>query len=525
MGMLCGAVTLIAFGSTSQPSAFVRYQLKEKVRRSREVSTELQNKEREETEHQNRQEGEEDKEISSELQNRDENGNISDSNEEIIEENQNPDDSRERRDTDTNSADQNKEDSKERREISSEQEDVEQNQGKLPVNLSSNLWIMSASMFGAFLGSFFPTGNETQWKDPFKVAPLFLGVAHLLFYSGCFCYSFEEPRGSPLQKIYRVFVAALRKRKLKYPDSEGEYNCENNERNFSFPRKTGDGSIRLKPQVPRLWRWLDKAAIKSGEGEKQSKNGEICSVDEVREVKHFSSLMHMSFTFWPFSLVLASANTFFVEQAGTLKPNFNVNYLFVISSVVSSTTDKLFNLKKLDKHKHGVSIVRIGVGMVCAVVCCLVAGLLELHRLSLARKEGIVQSRGKQVSMGIAVLIPQFLLMGLMEGLAQKGLEEFYSNYVPESMEGFVQPFAELVSGTGKLLTLPCIWIFTPWFKDSINNSHLDRYFLMLAGLNFLALCWFVYYSWNYAYHEPYPNDEELGNDDEGGQEEKCQGY
>ncbi|KAI4353261.1 hypothetical protein L6164_002224 [Bauhinia variegata] len=513
-GTISQAVALIAFGRASTIKNFVRHQLEEKVRKrgknSAEASSDNKNRERGETssEHQKGEDSQENKEISTNSGN----GNR-DEITEISSENLNRDDSRESRGTNYEHFD--KEDYKDGREISSKHENEQQiKEAKGAVNLSTVLWIGSASICGIIANGIF-IKYQKQWKKSFKLATLLLGAAHFLFYSGSFCYSFERPRRSPLFKIYRVFVAAVRKRKLKYPDCEGGYISKNHEQDFSFRK---NGTIRLKPEFPSLWVWLDKAAIKTGEVEKQS-----CSVKEVREVKIFSSLMHMSFTFWPFSLVLASANTFFVEQAGALNPDFNVNYLFVVSAFANSLANSSFNflrekrpkkgssafklfLKKLERHKNRINIVRIGVGMGCAVVCCLVAGLLELHRLSLTKKG---------VSMSIAVLIPQFWLLGLTEGLVERGLQIFYSNYLPETMVGLVFPVAKFVSGAGKLLTVPCILILRSWIKESINDSHLDRYFLMLAVLNIVALGWFLSCAWRYgSYKEKNRNDEELGNEE-----------
>ncbi|KAI4353263.1 hypothetical protein L6164_002226 [Bauhinia variegata] len=605
MSMYCGAVILIAFGRASQPSAFVRYQLMEKVGKSRgaelnledrngehdkENISELQNPEnrnkdasRDEitqissesqnrveisgvvnSEDQNGEHGKENKEIVSELQNpenrnkdnsrdekteislesqnrvensrevnsEDQNGEDGKENKEIISELQNPENrnkddsryeiteissegqngvenrncSRENRDT-TKSERQKRDDNKEKRVSSSEHENGGENREEKRVKLSGNLWVRSAAICGAIVGIFFPSDIETEWENPFKLAALFLGASYLLFYSGCFCYSFEEPPGSPLYKMFRVLVAALRKWKLKYPKYEGGYYWKNHKRNFHFKKKD---KIRLKPQVPRLWRWLDKAAIKGVKPKEQEKSGEIYSVKEVREVKRLSALMHMSFTIWPFGLVVASANTFFVQQAVTLKSDFDINFLFIISSVSSFAANSLFKLKKLRERKPGITIVRIGAGMLCAVLCCVVAGVVELYRLRLTRNEAH-GSRDRELSLSVAILIPQFLLFGLMEGLAEQGLESFYKGYLPESMEEFVEPLAKFVLGIGKLLTLPCLWIFKPWLKNSINTSHLDRYFLMLAFFNIVALLWFLYYSLKYAYKEPYPNDEEFG--------------
>ena len=75
-------------------------------------------------------------------------------------------------------------------------------------------------------------------------------------------------------------------------------------------------------------------------------------------------------------------------------------------------------------------------------------------------------------------------------------------------MWSFGEPFSEFVIGIGKLLTIPFAAFITDWFKESVNTSHLDRYYLMLAILNFVFIIIYGYYSMKYK--DDFPEDEEL---------------
>ena len=95
--------------------------------------------------------------------------------------------------------------------------------------------------------------------------------------------------------------------------------------------------------------------------------------------------------------------------------------------------------------------------------------------------------------MSVFWLLIQFFLLGLMEGLASKGLEKFVSNHVSKSMRRYGLIFSNFVTGLGKFFSIPFVLLFKSWFKETINTSHLDRYYLALAILSsvflFIYLC------------------------------------
>lgn len=49
------------------------------------------------------------------------------------------------------------------------------------------------------------------------------------------------------------------------------------------------------------------------------------------------------------------------------------------------------------------------------------------------------------------------------------------------------------VLGFGNFFNIGCILLIRPWFKDVMNNSHLDRYFLALAILGLVFFCIYVF--------------------------------
>ncbi|KAK7849671.1 hypothetical protein CFP56_002523 [Quercus suber] len=74
-------------------------------------------------------------------------------------------------------------------------------------------------------------------------------------------------------------------------------------------------------------------------------------------------------------------------------------------------------------------------------------------------------------------------------GLASKGLEKFISNHVSKSMRRYGPIFSNFVTGLGNFFSIPFVLLFKSWFRETINTSHLDRYYLALAILSSVFLC------------------------------------
>ncbi|XP_052724162.1 protein NRT1/ PTR FAMILY 5.4-like isoform X2 [Vigna angularis] len=365
--------------------------------------------------------------------------------------------------------------------------------------------------------------HDATLEDLFRFSALLMGATHLLFLIGSLGYSRQElPVESDLSKIHRIFITALRKLSLKYPTSSNSYYWKGYKQQHTYTR--GEG-VRLLPRVPRLFRWLDKAAIVKSEEEEdsrhhresidtQEKKKKICTVKDVRDVKSLVHIIYLGLTIFPYSLLIASGDTFFVAQASELKSVMNkrgndISILFLIKSVatdMSEFTCFLISLPFRKKQKSRVArfiwerkaatIMRIGFGITCAVICGIIAWQVEMRRLS---------SKFTTVA-----LVPQFVLLGMTEGLVDGGIERLFDDHVAKSLSNFEDSFSELVVGGGKLLIIPIVWIFSGWIKETIDDSHLDRYYLMLAIMNAVLLLAFAYYSVTYAYKEVCPEDEKV---------------
>lgn len=231
--------------------------------------------------------------------------------------------------------------------------------------------------------------------------------------------------------------------------------------------------------------------------------------NKVTEVKRLLILVLMCTTFVGYGMIKATGNTFFIAQSRNMdahiigKVKVPLMIFFLVQSFVSFITKLLFHrILNLFRRRQRVELEGIGAGMVCGILCCITAWRVELHRLKLIMKEGIGLDNddpNKIILMSVFWLLPQFCLLGLMEGLGDKGLENFIKDYVEESMKRQVSLYGKLVVGFGNFFSIPIVLLKPSWFKDTINTSHLDRYFLTLAILGSVFLCIFVCISPMYA--------------------------
>ena len=207
----------------------------------------------------------------------------------------------------------------------------------------------------------------------------------------------------------------------------------------------------------------------------------------MREVKRLFTLIPIWTSFLGCSLVAATGNTFFYEQTSNL--DFSVannvkvplNFLFALTSIIRYIISYMFSSKKA-RQQH-VTRIRIGVGMICSALCCFVAWQVEVRRLYLIKKEKIVPIYSNQtISMSVLSLFPQFILLGLMEGLASDGLQEFPDNNLAMSIRSYGPTFSDCVLGLGNFINMHFVLLCRSWFKDSINTSHVCVCFIFIEA-------------------------------------------
>ncbi|KAK0584644.1 hypothetical protein LWI29_016539 [Acer saccharum] len=277
----------------------------------------------------------------------------------------------------------------------------------------------------------------------------------------------------------RVVWAAILNHHMEYPSSLNHFFHYNND------------ELELWPQA-KLLKWIDKAAIiESTLGqEAQEKAGRLCDVRMVQETKYILKMVPVWSCFIVFGLVLSTANTLSSFEGIKLESaNQFLIYLILIQSLarglVSSKLSPLCLLSNwFPKAKLKKNMMRIWGGMVISILYSAIAWWVEVHRLHIFDKYHSFSHHHYDydisLPMSIWWLAPQYLLLGLMEGLATEGLEHFTNDdeHLSRSMKTFLSAInVFVITGIGSALNILCIYSNKKLFHLTLSDSRLDLYY------------------------------------------------
>ncbi|KAL7613136.1 hypothetical protein Lser_V15G04860 [Lactuca serriola] len=292
------------------------------------------------------------------------------------------------------------------------------------------------------------------WSIRFGIPAICSLVATLLFLSGSQGYNPCKPaEGSPLTSTLRVFVAAACNFSQPYPDHKQLYNDQD-------------------VHSTRSLRCLDKAAIQFPE-QHQSENRRLCSIREVEDTKISIRMVPMWLTFIVIGIVLSTGNTYFLEQAnrmdrklGRIKVSIPIFLMFYkFSSDISAYIYSVLTNCLLNK-KH-VPPVGIATAMVFSILCCIAAAKVETRRLHVIKNHGLLDKPEERTPMSIFWLLPQFVLLAAVDGIANTSITSFFKHQAPESMNKYLMYFTKGVLGLGTMASVLCVDCCVPASKVS----------------------------------------------------------
>ncbi|XP_031262808.1 protein NRT1/ PTR FAMILY 5.5-like [Pistacia vera] len=330
-----------------------------------------------------------------------------------------------------------------------------------------------------------------------------MGSTLILFSCGIRVYHCKESAGPGSRlTVFPVVKASILKRNLDYPTSPNQF--------FG-----NDGNqLCLSPQI-KILRWLDKAAIIESSNlsaEAQRKVGRLCTVTEVQELKLLFKMVPLWTTFLVFGLVVSTGKTFFPEQGNNMDSPDLIIYVLIIPSISRKIKGYLlkFVANWATKPKKEAQMLKIWAGMMLSIFCCVVAWRVEVHRLNIVNEKGLLDKPDNEIiPMSIIWLAPQFCLLGLMQGLATDGLNEFVIDQFPESMEEYVTAINEFVIGIGSFLNILYVHANQSLFSITLNHSRLDKYYKTLTVVSFINFCCYIFISTIYT-----SNDGRVGVDE-----------
>ncbi|KAL9230598.1 hypothetical protein vseg_005931 [Gypsophila vaccaria] len=337
------------------------------------------------------------------------------------------------------------------------------------------------------------------WGWGFGVPAVAMALAVVSFFSGSRFYRLQKPGGSPLTRVAQVLVAAFRKYNVKVPEDKGLL--------YETPEGSGIKGSRKLEHTDAL-SCLDKAAvpIPSDDIKGEVNSWRLCSVTQVEELKAVLRLLPIWATGIVFSAVYGQMSTMFVLQGNLMDQHIGPKFKIPSASLsIFDTLSVLFWAIIYDKmiipvarkytgHKDGFTVLqRMGIGLVISVFSMVAAGILEVARLDMVRKNNYYDA--PTVPMSIFWQVPQYFLIGCAEVFTFIGQMDFFYEQAPDAMRSVCSAISLTTVALGNYLSSLLVTIVMSattkngslgWIPDNLNRGHLDYFYWVLAVLSVL---------------------------------------
>ncbi|KAJ6751668.1 hypothetical protein OIU85_002128 [Salix viminalis] len=292
--------------------------------------------------------------------------------------------------------------------------------------------------------------SNVSWALGLGIPAFLMLLSCVMFFVGTRIYVVVKPQGSPITTVAQVIVAATKKRGVEVPDDNSAMSLFNH-----IPAK----SINAKLPSTEQFRCLDKAAVITDENEVNLDGSaynpwKLCSIQQVEEVKCLLRIIPIWSTSILYHIPLLQQQTYAVFQALQMdrrlgSSSFKVPAAtYIIFTMLTLTMwiplyDRIIVpfLQKLTGKDGGITLLqRMGIGMILAIICTVVSGLVEENRrhVALTRPTLGLTNKGAAISSLSGMwLVPQLALSGLSEGFNYIAQIEFYYKAIPRKHEEY----------------------------------------------------------------------------------------
>ncbi|KAK1685195.1 hypothetical protein QYE76_046043 [Lolium multiflorum] len=335
--------------------------------------------------------------------------------------------------------------------------------------------------------------DKVSWGLGYGICGCFVTVAAIVLAATAPMYRILPPVGSPWTGALQVLFAFSRKLNLTVPDDAIQLyqgGCVKN-------------PVRARLQHTDQFRCLDKAAIVTDEdlGQDGNRPWRLCTVTQVEEVKTLLRLIPIWLTSAVYFVANTQAQTTFVQQGTkTADSQIPAASLTSVETVCVAVCLTLYNRAvAMPALRRLAPLQLMGLGHATAAVAMAVAACTEARRLRMA---------GDHQLMGIAWLLPQYVVMAVSDASLSVGQMEFFYSQSPETMRGASMAFCFLAVSFGNLINSQLVTLLafvtsaggrTGWFPPELNKGHLDYYFLFVVAVTLMNFSVFVALARNYT--------------------------
>lgn len=376
-------------------------------------------------------------------------------------------------------------------------------------------WFYFSINIGALLAASVLVWVQTNvgWGWGFGIPAVAMAIAVAFFFSGTRLYRNQKPGGSPLTRISQVLVASFRNYRAKVPaDSSMLYETMDTESTIKGSRKI---------EHTKDLGFFDKAAVQTQSDHiKVSVDPwRLCTVTQVEELKGITRLLPVWATGIIFATVYGQMGTLFVLQGLTMNPHMGDFKIPAASIGIFDTISVIFWVpiydriivpvaRRLTGHKNGITqLQRMGIGLFISIFSMLCAGILELIRLRIVRRNNYYELT--QMPMSIFWQVPQYFIIGCAEVFFFIGQLELFYEQAPDATRSLCSALQLTTVALGNYLSTLLVTIVMKistrngkpgWIPDNLNYGHLHYFFWLLAGLSVLNLWAFLLVAKFYTY-------------------------
>ncbi|XP_078157471.1 protein NRT1/ PTR FAMILY 5.10-like isoform X2 [Carex rostrata] len=335
------------------------------------------------------------------------------------------------------------------------------------------------------------------WALGFGIPFVAVGVSLVAFFVGRKTYRYlPVATESPFVRIFQVWGESAKKKWRRLTSR------------FDDARET------LLPDKTNQLGYVENTTPHEISSQSNSKMSE-------EEVKSLARLFPLWSTCVVYAMVFAQPPTLFTKQGSTMErhigPRFQIPAA-ALQSCISITTIIFLPIydsflvpfiQKLTGRPSGLTMLqRIGTGMLLSVLSTVLAALVEMRRLMVARDSGLVDRPDVTVPMSIWWLAPQNIIFGISDAFATVGLQEFFYDQVPDCLRSLGVALYLCIFGIGRFSSGFLISIIDGvtggkeegWFANNLNKAHIDYFFWLLAGLGFASFMVYLRFAKSYVY-------------------------
>ncbi|KAL8228742.1 hypothetical protein R6Q57_013642 [Mikania cordata] len=324
---------------------------------------------------------------------------------------------------------------------------------------------------------------------------------------------------SAITEIIQVYVASVRNRQLQLPEDPSELH--------EIPMdKEAPVHQEFLPHRD-VYRWLDKAAIRSGNTTDQSPSPwKLCTVTQVENAKILLSMVPVFLCSFIMTLCLAQLQTFSVQQGVTmdtkLTKSFNIPpaslpiipiaFLLILVPIYDQIFVPL--IRKFTGIPTGITYLqRVGVGLVLSALSMAIAGIMEVKRKNVAKHHNMLDAVPVLQPLPISVfwLSFQFFVFGIADLFTYVGLLEFFYSQAPKSIKSISSCFLWSSMAVGYFMSSITVKLVNHvtqgatkskgWLAgNNINRNHLEYFYWLLAVLSLINFIAYLFVASKYKY-------------------------